>query len=462
MPDYLGYERAFKNFGISYTIEPGAYERGHGDLNGVKFIVIHHTAGGNDSGDIRIVRDGRSDLPGPLSQIVLKRSGQPHIIAVGVSWQAYGTINFKGVPAGSGNYWSLGIEGVSNGYNDWTAEQRREYPRIVAALLKDMGLPSDAWIFHRDYQPGEKIDPAGFTKEWFASEVNKYYNGGGSVAPVKGDIAIKRDQSPWLGKKLIAEEEWVTPDKIGRFTPYENGSIYWTPATKACALSKEMLDKYATVGYEAGFLKYPITDVADSASGKGRYQIFQGGSMYWTEKNGTRIVTGAIGSKWAEQNWEHGELGMPISDEIKLPDEKGVIQVFEGGHIYYSPDTGAHIIKGLIWDRFSKEDYEKYLGYPTTDEIGFPTRKGKFQIFQFGHIYWLEGRDKAFAVYSDFMDLYERMGYENGRLGFVISNKERVEGTENTWVQHFEGGTIQINRNTKETILFLDGEEILV
>ena len=461
MGDYLGYERAFKNAGISYTVEPGAYSRGHGDLKEVRFIVIHHTASANnDAAGINPVRDGVAGLEGPLAQLCLKRNGQPHLIAVGVCWHAYGEIDFRGVPAGNGNYYSIGIEGIDGGYNSWTPEQRREYPRVVAALLKDMGLPSNAWIFHRDYQPKSKIDPGGFTKDWFQAEVDKYYNG--PSAPVKGDIAVKRDQSPWLGKKLIAEEEWVCPDKVGRFAPYENGSVYWTPATKACALSKEMLDKYATVGYEAGFLKYPITDVADSASGKGRYQIFQGGSMYWTEKNGTRIVTGAIGSKWAETNWEHGELGMPISDEIKLPDEKGVIQVFEGGHIYYSPDTGAHIIKGLIWDRFSKEDYEKYLGYPTTDEIGFPTRQGKFQIFQFGHIYWLDGRDKAFAVYSDFMDLYERMGYENGRLGFVISNKERVEGTENTWVQHFEGGTIQINRNTKETILFLDGEEILV
>ena len=454
MADYLGYERAFKNFGISYTVEPGAYERGHGDLNGVKFIVLHHTAGGGDAGDIRIVRDGRSDLPGPLSQLVLKRNGQPHLIAVGVCWHAYGTIAYRGVPARSGNYWSIGIEGVSNGYNDWTPEQRREYPRVVAALLKDIGLPSDAFIFHRDYQPGEKIDPAGFTRDWFQAEVNRHYNSGGTpTAPVKGDIEKKRDVSPWLGNKLFTEPERVCPDGKGRYAHYENGSVYWTPETGACAMSKEMFDKYATVGYETGFLKYPVKDVSEVTSGI-RVQPFQGGSIYWTEKNGARIVCGAIGDRYGQAGWEKGELGTPVTDEIKLPDEVGVLQVFNGGHIYYSPITGAHVIKGLVWDEFSKQNYEKGAGYPLTSEVATPNAEGVFQKFEYSHIYYKQGSARAFTIFADILDIYARFGYEAGRLGWPISNRELVDSS---WVQHFEGGTITYNPTTKAIILIVNG-----
>lgn len=201
MADYLGYERAFKRANIPYSIEPGAFERGHGDLNGVRFIVIHHTAGGEDDADIRVVRDGRSDLKGPLSQLMLLRDGSVRIIAVGVCWQAYGTVPFKGVAPGNGNYWSIGIEGVSNGYNDWTPAQRANYPKIVAALLVDLGLPSDAWIFHRDYQPGEKIDPAGFTADWFSQQVNKWYD-----SLKKGNTMASEVKSLIDGKEMSRDQ----------------------------------------------------------------------------------------------------------------------------------------------------------------------------------------------------------------------------------------------------------------
>lgn len=461
MADYLGYERAFKAFNINYTVEPGAYQRGHGDIKEVRFIVIHHTASANnDAAGINPVRDGVSGLAGPLSQLCLKRNGDPHLIAVGVCWHAFGEINYRGVPAGQGNYYSIGIEGIDGGYNTWTDAQRNNYPRVVAALLKDMNLPSDAFIFHREYQPKSKIDPGGFTRDWFQSEVNKHYNSGGlPPAPVKSAIQGKRDENPWLGNKIIPEEEWTTPDGVGKFAHYENGSIYFTVATGAQSLNKEILDKWASQGYETGFLKYPINSTHDlDDTGKRRAQAFQGGSIYWSEANGAHFVGGAIGSKWAETNWEKGFLGMPVTDEIVLPDKVGILQAFEGGHIYFHPDTGAHTISGAIWDRFAKENYENIVGYPKTDSVNLPVRPGVFQIFTNGHIY--EHVGKAYFVSRDFMYFYERLGYEAGRLGMVISNKELLG--DDRWIQHFEGGSIEIDRKNKKSIITVNGEVVPV
>lgn len=209
MADYLGYERAFKRAGILYTVEPGAYERGHGDLTDMRFVVCHHTAGGKDDSDIRIVRDGRPDLDGPLAQVVLKRNGQPHLVAVGVCWQAYGTIPFRGVAPKEGNYHSIGIEGVSNGANDWTPEQRAAYPKVVAAILYDAGLPPDAWIFHREYQPGEKPDPVGFEHVPFGKAVTEFFT-----------TLVNRDKGVIMGWTSAVNGQQFNDNDFNRFVDY--------------------------------------------------------------------------------------------------------------------------------------------------------------------------------------------------------------------------------------------------
>ena len=199
MADYLGYQRAFDRAGIRVSFEPGWDQRGHGDIGGagansIKFIVLHHTAGSlNDAGQINVVKNGTNGLQGPLSQIVLKHSdGLPHVIASGVSWHAFGEINFRGVPAGSGNYHSIGIEAVSSGVrDDWSPAQRENYPKVVAALLVDLGLDEKAWIFHRDYQPQSKIDPAFWTAKQMQDGVSYWYHkikGGTATVPQKTAI----------------------------------------------------------------------------------------------------------------------------------------------------------------------------------------------------------------------------------------------------------------------------------
>ncbi len=387
--------------------------------------------------------------------------------------------------------WAAGDIGNNEGYHicavGWSAWSRSEWlamPKMLDSMAVEVAnwcriegipanyvpakdLPNNVWGITTHHQTAlawrqtDHTDPGpNFPMDVFIDKVRAVLNGGNPSAPVETAIQAKRRVSPWLGKRVIDKEEYPTPDGKGRFCDYENGMVYWHPATGAQALSNEMVDKYGTVGYETGFLGYPVNDVRELANGKGRAQAFQNGSIYFSEATGARIVNGAIGAKWAELGWEQGFLGMPETDEIKLPDGKGVLQKYQGGHMYYSPETGANAIVGIIWDRFTKEGYESALGYPVTSEIDTPSKPGKFQIFQFGHVYWKAGEEKAYAVSLDFMDIYAQLGYENGRLSFPVSNKELVE--KNIWTQKFLGGSIQIDRDTKKTVIIIDGEEIAI
>lgn len=440
-------------------MEPGAYTRGHGDLSEVRFIVLHHTAGnGKDDDEIRVIRNGRSDLPGPLCQLALKRNGEPHLVAVGVCWQAPGEVWFKNVKPGNGNWYSIGIEGISRGtVDDWTPQQREMYPKVVAALLYDMGLPHDAWIRHEDYQPNSKIDPAYLEKDWFAPRIKAEYEKlKAPAAPQETAIQAKYRVSTWLGKPVTAQEELPTPDGIGRYREYENGFIYWTPSTGACSMSPEMVSKYREIGYETSRLGYPTQDVAPLDNG-GRFQKFQKGSMYWAENTGTVIVEGRIGAEWAAWNWERGYLGMPKADAVSIPG--GAYQDFENGRIYHSQAHDARPVYGKILEKHGSDGILVW-GFPKAVESDTQDFGGRYQNFEFGTIYYRWGAESAYGVKDHIMRAYKLLGYEVGKLGYPTSDEKEISA--GVVRQSFEHGFIEVNKLTNDTEIMIDGEAMKI
>lgn len=106
-------------------------------------------------------------------------------------------------------------------------------------------------------------------------------------------------------------------------------------------------------GAGRGFLGHPLDEGAGShemetRNGRGRFRDFQGGSIYWSPNTGAFEVHGDIRGKWAQLGGEEGFLGFPLTDETGTPDGDGRFNHFEGGSIYWTPQTGAHEVHGAI------------------------------------------------------------------------------------------------------------------
>ena len=142
-----------------------------------------------------------------------------------------------------------------------------------------------------------------------------------------------------LGSPNAAET--VAPDGIGHFRQYQGGSIYWTPSTCAFEIHGSILGKWASLGFERSFLGYPLTDETVTPDGLGRYNHFQGGSVYWTPLTGAQSVNGLIRNQWASMGWELSTLGYPISDETDEVDGSGRFSLFEHGSIHWNRATNA-------------------------------------------------------------------------------------------------------------------------
>ena len=142
----------------------------------------------------------------------------------------------------------------------------------------------------------------------------------GSSPPVVGAIEQKYLALGGCGSVLGApvQAEAGTPDGIGRFSVFEQGSIYWSPQHGAFEVHGKIRDEWAATGWEAGILGYPLTDETPTPDGIGRFNVFEQGSIYWTPDTGAHEVNGRIRDAWANAGWEAGALGYPISDEYAV------------------------------------------------------------------------------------------------------------------------------------------------
>lgn len=192
----------------------------------------------------------------------------------------------------------------------------------------------------------------------------------------------------------------IPPDGKGRYQYFEGGAIYWHPATGVHEIHGEILNKWQSLRWEQGFLGYPLTDESSTPDGAGRFNHFQGGSIYWHPTTGAHEVHGAIRGKWANLGWEQGFLGYPRTDERITPDGYGRYNHFQGGSIYWTSRTGAHAVDGAILRKWASLGWERsILGYPTSDEARIAGGRGRVNEFQRGKIYWFP-ETGAYEVYE--------------------------------------------------------------
>lgn len=194
--------------GLNVVEVPGWRTRGHGQMSGVRGVLWHHTAtSAKAAGDYpsqNIVTNGRSDLPGPLCNLGLGRSGTWYVVAAGLAYHA-GSGSYPGVGT-NGNGYLIGIEAEHPGTagNPWPPAQIDSYRRGTAALLKAFGLGADRCIGHKEWAPSRKIDPYGLDMNAERRFVADYLTRGVVAPAAPGGIesmAFNDSYKDWAGNQ---------------------------------------------------------------------------------------------------------------------------------------------------------------------------------------------------------------------------------------------------------------------
>ena len=176
-----------RSYGLKVVEVEGWQYRGYAqqDLDDADGVLWHHTATNrsafvtSNAPTLNLCINGRSDLAGPLANIVFGRDGTCYIVATGIANHA-GTGHAHGIPAHQGNRRLIGIEMESSGVApwDWTPQQLAEMPKLGAALeiayLQDQAEEMRLQLGHDEYSDAGKIDPAGLPggMSWLRAAIN--------------------------------------------------------------------------------------------------------------------------------------------------------------------------------------------------------------------------------------------------------------------------------------------------
>lgn len=142
----------------------------------------------------------------------------------------------------------------------------------------------------------------------------------------------------------------LTPESVsawnGRFQVFaRDSSIYWHPNVDggtAHQVGGAIRDKWAELGWEREYLGYPTTDELPTRQPGGRFNHFQGGSIYWSPSTGAHKVLGEIRNYWGKNGWEKSRFGFPVSEERRLNDG-AVQQEFQGHALQWVPFKPASL-----------------------------------------------------------------------------------------------------------------------
>jgi len=246
------------------------------------------------------------------------------------------------------------------------------------ALQTLLGAPTapeagDAALRYRVYAQGRLYwSPAAGVHEVHGEILRNYVLQGGHVN---------------FGEPLT--DELAGSDGVGRYSNFarNNTSIYWLPTTGTHFVYGEIGALYRALKAHDGPHRYPRSSELTTPNGRGRYNDFQNGGIYYLPGLGARSVYGEIYRVWSRYGWEGGHLGFPTTNETPTPDGFGRFNHFEGGSVYWTPALGGHEIRGAIRARWAALGWERsYLGYPTSDE--FSIAGGRRSNFERGYITW--------------------------------------------------------------------------
>lgn len=185
-----------RNAGLKVAETDGWLTRGVADMGRVRGVMIHHTAtkAPGNMPTLGLLKTGRSDLRGPLSQLGLGRDGTYYVIAAGRAQHA-GKGAWQGLTTGNSSFIGIEAENAGDGSEAWPEVQMDAYRRGVEAILRHVNAPPTMCCGHKEYAlpKGRKSDP-NFDVAEFRAELQKLMRGVGARRPLipAADVATGR------------------------------------------------------------------------------------------------------------------------------------------------------------------------------------------------------------------------------------------------------------------------------
>ncbi|MGR7023809.1 N-acetylmuramoyl-L-alanine amidase [Geodermatophilus sp. URMC 62] len=170
------------------------------------------------------------------------------------------------------------------------------------------------------------------------------------------------------------------------------------------------------------------------------WQTYQGGNLYYTPDTGVKLVRGGILGGYLRAGGP-ASLGAPTVEERGVGDGRGAVAEFQRGAVYWTASTDAHVVRGAIrayW--LSTGGPTGSLGYQVEDERGAADGSGAWSAFERGTVYWSAASGPVVAG-GGIRAVYEGSGGPTGPLGYPTAAEDDVSGGRGR-MQAFQRGAL--------------------
>jgi hypothetical protein len=205
---------------------------------------------------------------------------------------------------------------------------------------------------------------------------------------------------------------------------FQNGTIYWHARTGAFEVHGEIRVRWLALGGEGSPFGYPISDESPARDGEGKFSNFENASVYWHPSTGAFEVHGLIRDRWQAIGGELSILGYPTTNESATPDGAGRYNHFQRGSIYWTPATGAHEVYGAVRARWAELRWERgLLGYPVSTPTTEVRARDTFLVAHFHHGR-IEENLSTGEVYVEKLPSVASPNYEIPIVAFRVSDDD--------------------------------------
>ncbi|WP_187774226.1 N-acetylmuramoyl-L-alanine amidase [Lolliginicoccus suaedae] len=142
------------------------------------------------------------------------------------------------------------------------------------------------------------------------------------------------DQSPAPRASWSSSELRATGENMQRLL----ASLRNSAAETIPAGDEEIARRWYTLGGVEGALGDAVSTIETAAEGI-TFARFANGTIYWSENTGARAVWGVIGEQWEALGAQDSLLGLPVEEEFSTPE--GIRVNFEHGYMLFDLATGA-------------------------------------------------------------------------------------------------------------------------
>jgi uncharacterized protein with LGFP repeats len=216
------------------------------------------------------------------------------------------------------------------------------------------------------------------------------------------------------------------------------------------AHEKAIADKYQALGWTEALDNGGKPEATKGGKGYVQYYANRSKAIYYYSATGAFGFTKNDAAKYDALGQEtyrnsSGDLGFPTSD-TKPCGTNCTYNDFQNGIIITPPGVGSFTVYGDIYTKYKELNrWEGMLGYPNTDELDLTSKKGRYNGFTKGQIYWSTATG-AQAFWGGINKMYGAAGFDTGWLGLPIESCKPENGVHNQGVK-FQNGRLIVNLN---------------